>query len=129
MTNICCVGSVIDLQNNEQVPAEVGRSGDGMFIFRFRNVSWGPELKEGLIFQRVLESIQWRLQQATRNDRPAKEGSRRVGPFTIGVTEGSLWYVATPSRYTYMNSDALDWMLEVTRRAINVPREPTQLVV
>jgi hypothetical protein len=39
MPNICCIGSVIDLQNNEQVPVEIGRSGDGLFIFRFRGIT------------------------------------------------------------------------------------------
>jgi hypothetical protein len=106
MPNICCIGSVIDLQNKEQVPVEIGRSVDGLFIFRFRGITWEPELKEGLIFRRVLEAAQWRLQQAARHDRPAKAGSRKVGPFEVGVTE-SVWYIRTPARFIYFDENAL----------------------
>jgi hypothetical protein len=78
---------------------------------------------------RVLESIRWRQSQAARRGRPVKPGSRRLGPFTVWLNEGGLWFVATPSRYVYLDENALGWMLEATRRAINIPREPVQLAI
>jgi hypothetical protein len=129
MTNINYVGAVIDMQTRELVQVAIGRTSAGLFHFEFRDLLWETELKEGLAMQRVLETIEWRLQQAIRKNRPAKEGSRKVGPFTVGLNENGLWYVATPTRFVYMDMNALRWMLEVMRRAVNAPRPPVQLAV
>lgn len=127
MTNIYRIGTLTDEQNGAPIGVELGQIGDG-FHFSFGNTVECLSLREAHRLKGVLESVAVRLDIAHFKQRECKPGKKQFGLFEIGLDRDAGFYlrVLPSGRFTYLNGDALAWLIAAMRSSLAPPPQPPQ---